>query len=87
MFLKNYACDMLWAYSLSIVITWYGRIVGQSVWKSLAESICVLILLEFLQITPFVTGTFDVLDICVEILMAGIAMLISVCFYNYKDKD
>lgn len=77
---------MLWAYSLSIAIIWYGRIIGQSVWKSLAESICFLILLELLQIFPFVTGTFDILDICFETMMVGIAALISVCFYKYKDK-
>lgn len=58
----------------------------QSVWKSLAESICFLILLELLQVFPFVTGTFDLLDICAEIMAAEIAALISICFYKYKDK-
>ena len=74
MFLRNYACDMLWAYALTIGLFWYGRLTGQKVWKSALIGGGFAVLMESLQILPVIPGTFDGMDV-------------SMIFYKYKDKE
>lgn len=87
MFLRNYACDMLWAYALTIGLFWYGRLTGQKVWKSALISGGFAVLMESLQILPVIPGTFDGMDVVTEILAMLIAGCVSMIFYKYKDKE
>ncbi len=87
MFLRNYACDMLWAYALTIGLLWYGRLTGQKVWKSALISGGFAVFMEGLQILPVIPGTFDGMDVVAEILATLIAGCVSMIFYKYKDKE
>lgn len=87
MFLRNYACDMLWAYALAIGLFWYGRLTGQKVWKSALIGGGFAVLMESLQILPVIPGTFDGMDVVTEILATLIAGCVSMIFYKYKDKE
>lgn len=87
MFLRNYACDMLWAYALTIGLFWYGRLTGQKVWKSALIGGGFAVLMESLQILPVIPGTFDGMDVVTEILATLIAGCVSMIFYKYKDKE
>lgn len=87
MFLRNYACDMLWAYALTIGLLWYGRLTGQKVWKSALISGGFAVFMEGLQILPVIPGTFDGMDVAAEILATLIAGCVSMIFYKYKDKE
>lgn len=86
-FLRNYACDMLWAYALTIGLFWYGRLTGQKVWKSALIGGGFAVLMESLQILPVIPGTFDGMDVVTEILAMLIAECVSMIFYKYKDKE
>ena len=87
MFLRNYACDMLWAYALTIGLFWYGRLTGQKVWKSALIGGGFAVLMESLQILPVIPGTFDGMDVVTEILAMLIAGCVSMIFYKYEDKE
>lgn len=87
MFLRNYACDMLWAYALTIALLRYGRLIGQKMWKSTLISGGFVVLLEALQQLALIPGTFDVFDVVVEILAVFIAVCVSVIFYKHQNKE
>lgn len=82
--LKNYVCDMLWAYALTISLIWYGQMFHQPIWKSCIISIVFAVCMELAQLLPFVAGTFDIIDICAEMGMVGFATWISMFFTKKK---
>lgn len=75
-FIRCYFLDMLWAYSLTFML-W--TILGNKTAKLTAIVILATVfvmIMESLQLIPFIHGTFDVLDILVEILAELIAVYI-----------
>lgn len=85
MFLKNYACDILWAYALTMALLWYGKLVGQKLWKPALVSGGFAVLMEAMQLLPVIPGTFDFFDVVVEIFAGFLAVCVSVIFYKYKN--
>lgn len=76
--LRCHAADFLWAYALATALFWAGVRYGYPLGKSIAFSICADLLMELLQITPCLSGTFDPLDIFAQLLGTGIALLFAV---------
>ncbi|MGN1405114.1 MAG: hypothetical protein ACI4WM_02485 [Erysipelotrichaceae bacterium] len=64
---RNYFMDMCWAYALTFSIFY---IINNRM-KTFAVSAVFSILIEVLQLTPLISGTFDIVDI--------IAMVQSIC--------
>lgn len=74
--LRNYFLDMLWGYALVFALFY---IIGNNAVKTekifwIAFSFSTA--MEFLQIVPFVKGTFDILDIGAEFLAEAFAAFI-----------
>lgn len=74
--------DFLWAYSLFfLVLIIYAQKASDIIFVII---VCINfeIAIEFLQLTPIIDGTFDWLDIVVEILatLFGFGVLITFCF-------
>ena len=84
--LKNYICDMLWAYALTIFIIGYEGLFCQPIWRGCVVCLGFTAVLELLQLLPFVAGTFDVFDILSEWLMVGLAAWNYIVFYNRKTR-
>lgn len=67
-FVRNYFLDMLWAYALMSALIF---LIGKSS-SAIKIGVCIVIIftviMEGLQLTSFVRGTFDVWDIVVEII-------------------
>lgn len=64
---RNYVMDMLWAYSLTFAIF----LILDNWMKTFIIASLFTIIIEFLQLTSLIQGTFDIVDI--------IAMLYSIC--------
>lgn len=80
---RSYVPDMLWAYALvfSLVAVTGNR--TADVWKMSALAGAFSIIMEVLQLTGCIRGTFDVMDIIVEI----IAELMAVFIIKRHDND
>lgn len=75
-FLRNFLCDMLWAYALTVAVS---RIIGQSLARSAAVlAICwtLEIGIEWLQKSQVLSGTFDPMDIFLECITTIAALLL-----------
>ncbi|MBQ4382328.1 MAG: hypothetical protein II794_06285 [Oscillospiraceae bacterium] len=71
-FLRNYACDMLWAWALCFACSWVLDLPA-------AGALCAAALgalMELLQLRGLMGGTFDLWDIILEALSAFCASLI-----------
>jgi glycopeptide antibiotics resistance protein len=78
--LRNYLCDILWAYSLIFVIDYLCEC------NFLLEIIFAWIfevVMEVIQIYPIIPGTFDILDIILEVSTTVVGVCI-IIFYNKK---
>ena len=71
-FLRNFLCDMLWAYALTMTVAWI-----------LEQPIVVLVIccamemgIEWLQKIQILSGTFDPVDIILECFTTIFALLI-----------
>jgi hypothetical protein len=75
-FVRNYVPDMTWGYAL--IFTLYSLLDNEmvNVWMILLSAILFSALLEILQISAFVKGTFDIFDIVAECLAETFAILI-----------
>lgn len=74
--IRNYFLDMLWGYALVFALFY---IVGNSavkIGKIWGIAFIFSAAMEIIQITPFIQGTFDVLDIGAEFLAEAIAAFI-----------
>lgn len=71
-FLRNFACDILWAAALTLTV---ALILGPEQ-RVFSLAICIIfeVGLEAAQITPWISGTFDVLDIVLESVTTIIIM-------------
>ncbi len=75
-FIRNYFLDMLWAYALVISLFLIIGNEKECVFSVFLIAFSFSIILELLQIIPFVRGTFDLFDIAVEFLTEGFAVII-----------
>ena len=84
-FSKNYLSDYCWAYSLEICIIYALRHEEKRVKNSIVISFAFMAFAEFIQVIPFVPGTFDVFDIACEtiaILVAALTVYIHIINKN-----
>jgi len=75
-FIRFYFLDMCWAYALTFSL---HAILGNNtacLKKSILLAAVFSAVMEMIQLTPVVKGTFDVLDILYEALAVGIAVFI-----------
>ncbi len=88
-YIRNYGCDFLWAYSLYWGVYFWGIFGG---WKSVASLaglvvIPFAIIMELIQIPQNLPGTFDVLDIGIEIIAIGLAVIIALSINRRKSYE
>ena len=81
LFLRNFFCDACWSYALSFSVSGALGGKGKRLVLSLMISILFCFALEFAQLLPYVDGTFDGLDILVELLICCIAHLLIYIYY------
>jgi len=71
--LRFYLLDFLWAYALmSLIVCWLGFDI-----RIMVVIFLFIIIMELLQLVPFVQGTFDICDIFVEMFASILVILIS----------
>lgn len=77
--IRNFACDFLWSYSLffCLRLTLGDSLKGKRNLTVITVTSVVAIILESLQLTNAVPGTFDPLDIVTELLAVAVAFLIT----------
>jgi uncharacterized MnhB-related membrane protein len=74
---RNYLPDMLWGYALMFAL--YGILKDNNVAKTgkiLGLSVFFSLVLELLQLTPFIAGTFDIFDLLAEAGAQSLAAII-----------
>lgn len=74
--LKNWACDFLWAYSLAFLMYFILRKFKNGLALSSALTLSLGIIMELLQKTAFVSGTFDLLDLAAEAFAVILSIII-----------
>lgn len=74
-FIRNYFLDMLWGYALVFALF---LIVDNTakIWIIFLIAISFSAVMEFLQLTSFVYGTFDIFDIVAEFIAELMAVII-----------
>lgn len=72
-FARNFLCDMCWAYSLVFCIAPIADPTQTHINRSVWISSLFAVSLELMQCFPFVGGTFDVLDLVVEVIACAAA--------------
>ncbi|NLG05346.1 MAG: hypothetical protein GX567_16215 [Clostridia bacterium] len=86
-FIRNYVLDMLWGYSLIFSLFYiYGNNTAK-LYRILMIGWTFSALIEILQLTPIVKGTFDICDIVVELLSELFAVFIIkkiICVEEFK---
>lgn len=76
LFLKNYSCDLLWAYALSIALWIFHTHRLLSLALIFIECIIFEMLIEFLQYKTLISGTFDIWDIILESVSSIVAIIV-----------
>ncbi|MGN0155653.1 MAG: hypothetical protein ACI39N_00260 [Lachnospiraceae bacterium] len=74
--MRNYLPDMLWGYALIFTLYYFLNNNTAYLLKTFLIASLFSAVMEFLQITPVVKGTFDWYDIIVELLAEVIAVFI-----------
>ena len=82
-FLRNHICDAIWAYCLFFSLNFITKAHN----KSLFISIIFCIAIECFQKTAILAGTFDIIDIVLEIIAIIIALSISLFFIKEKKHE
>ena len=75
-FLTCWACDVLWAYSLTFSLYSCFQYFYNSTLISGVISGAFALIIEFLQLFDFISGTFDILDILLEFSAIIVAVII-----------
>ncbi len=73
---RNFVPDFLWGYALVFALSFFIDNNAAGLKKILITALVFSAVMESLQLTVFVGGTFDVLDIAVEFLAEVIAVFI-----------
>lgn len=74
--LTSWACDILWAYSLTFSLFFCFKSFINSLQITYILSVLFSIAFELLQLTSIIIGTFDVWDIILEIAAISLAVII-----------
>ena len=78
-FIRYYLCDILWVYALVFSLSLYlGR---YSLVKAYIAAAVFAAAAEMLQLLPLTPGSFDILDIIVELIVCTITIFI---IYSYE---
>ena len=75
-FIKYYFCDFLWAFSLSATVSLIIGIEKKKLVISFLVCSIVAICTEFFQLQGFIFGTFDILDVLIEIIGVILPLMI-----------
>lgn len=84
-FVRNYLPDMMWGYSLVFTLFYIIGNNAASIWKVFWMAFPFSVVMEMMQKTSFVSGTFDVFDIVVEFLAEVIAACIIYKLYSREE--
>ena len=89
--IRYYACDFLWTYSLffCLRLTLGDTLKGKHNLTVIALTGVVAVILETIQLIKTIPGTFDMLDILVELIAIAIADLILTIIerrFSYEEK-
>ena len=72
-FIRYYLCDILWAYAFTFSLSLYfGK---DALLTALAVSVGFAVLTELLQLLPQTPGSFDILDIIVEMAVCTLTII------------
>ena len=82
---RNYFLDALWAYALVFALFCVSDNNAASMWRIMGIAVIFSAIMEILQITPMVKGTFDIWDIIVEILAEMVAVFV-IKYYTLRRK-
>ena len=77
-FFMNHLCDFLWAYSLN----WACILSRRDIIKGSLMALVFCAINEFIQLTPYISASFDWLDLLYEI----IAIVLASFFYSFCNK-
>lgn len=75
-FITCWACDILWAYSLTFALFFCFKELKKSLLFSSCLTFLLSIIIEFLQLSGYINGTFDIWDIIMELSAIIIAVII-----------
>lgn len=75
-FIRYYALDMLWGYALVFALYFILDNNTASLFKIFVIAYVFSVIIEILQLTSFVKGTFDVFDLVVELIAEIAAVFI-----------
>ena len=75
-FITCWACDILWAYSLTFSLYFCFKHFDKSFFITSFISIIFAVFFEYLQLTSVINGTFDILDIVWELSAIIFAVII-----------
>lgn len=80
--IRSYVPDILWAYALmfSLVVITGNKTAG--IWKMYVVAVLFSTIIELLQLTGAIKGTFDIADIIVELIAELIAVFIIKVHYE-----
>lgn len=84
-FVRNYLLDMIWAYTLVFAMSFILCNNAAEIMKMMIIIVCFTVVMEMLQCTNLVNGTFDILDIVVELLAEFIAVFIIKKYFFMED--
>ena len=84
-FVRNYLLDMMWAYAFVFTLFFIMGNKTAELLKILTITTVFSAGIEILQLTPFVRGTFDILDIIAE-FFAGIAAGFIIKYNFHKEE-
>lgn len=81
MIIRNYLPDMMWGYALVFALFFIMGNNAANISKIFIMTGVFSAILEMLQILPYIYGTFDIFDICVEVLAEAVAVFIIYTIY------
>lgn len=85
-FIRNYVLDMMWAYALVFALHFFIGNRTEKLFLTVIIAVIFSALMEILQLTSIAMGTFDVLDILVEVLAEIAAVLFIKKFYSKEER-
>lgn len=83
--IRNYVPDMMWGYSLVFALFFMIGNNAADIWRVLGIAFPFSVVMEMMQKTSFVPGTFDVMDVLAEFLAEAIAVCIIYQLYSKEE--
>ena len=76
LFCRNFLADILWAYALTFTTCYIWRSIGKSMFPAFVVTATFEVCIEFFQKIGLMSGTFDWLDILLEVCVSAAIMLL-----------